>query len=118
MRVLDRTGGRANVADIQRARIVAALVDVVAERGVAQVTVAHVVARSGVSRRTFYELFEDREACLSAAFDAAVQRAATRVLPAYQQATGELKKLQDANTRLESALSKRGSDSQLLGQPH
>jgi AcrR family transcriptional regulator/DNA-binding MarR family transcriptional regulator len=41
------------------------------------------VARSGVSRRTFYELFEDREDCFLAAFDVAVERAAQRVLPAY-----------------------------------
>ena len=37
----------------------------------------------GVSRRTFYELFEDREDCFLAAFDLAMQGAARRVLPAY-----------------------------------
>jgi AcrR family transcriptional regulator/DNA-binding MarR family transcriptional regulator len=55
---------------------------------VTRVTVAHVVARSGVSRRTFYELFEDREECLMAAFDLALGRAAARVLPAYGAAQG------------------------------
>jgi AcrR family transcriptional regulator/DNA-binding MarR family transcriptional regulator len=64
--------------------MVAALVEVVRERGVGDVTVAHVVTRSGVSRRTFYELFEDREACFLAAFDEAVRRASTCVLPAFQ----------------------------------
>jgi AcrR family transcriptional regulator len=48
------------------------------------VTVAHVVARSGVSRRTFYELFKDREDCFLAAFDIAIARASERVLPAYR----------------------------------
>jgi AcrR family transcriptional regulator len=61
-----------------------AMVDVVAERGAANVTVAHVVARSGVSRRTFYEIFEDREDCLLAAFDEALGRAAARVRPVYE----------------------------------
>jgi AcrR family transcriptional regulator len=80
---VDRGGGRGGVAEIQRARMVAALVEVARERGVSGVTVAHVVARSGVSRRTFYELFEDREDCFLAGFDLAVQGAARRVLPAY-----------------------------------
>jgi AcrR family transcriptional regulator len=37
----------------------------------------------GVSRRTFYELFTDREDCFLAAFDIAIARAAESVVPAY-----------------------------------
>ncbi|HYM67133.1 MAG TPA: helix-turn-helix domain-containing protein, partial [Patescibacteria group bacterium] len=40
--------------------------------------------RSGVSRVEFAELFPDREACLLAAFDLGVERAARRVVPAYE----------------------------------
>ena len=75
--------GRDQVADIQRARILAAMFDVVAEHGVANVTVAHIVTRSGVSRRTFYELFADREDCFLAAFDEAIARIASVVAPAF-----------------------------------
>ncbi len=60
------------------------MVEVAGERGVGNVSVAHVVARAGISRRTFYELFEDREDCFLAAFDYALARAASRVLPAYE----------------------------------
>ncbi len=60
------------------------MVEVCGERGVGNVTVAHVVARAGISRRTFYELFEDREDCFLAAFDHALQRAASVVVPAYE----------------------------------
>jgi AcrR family transcriptional regulator len=81
---VDRGGGRGGVAEIQRTRMIAALVEVAGERGVGHVTVAHVVARSGVSRRTFYELFEDRDDCFMAAFDLAVERAALRVVPAFR----------------------------------
>jgi AcrR family transcriptional regulator len=81
---VDRGGGRGGVAEIQRARMIAALVEVAGERGVGGVTVAHVVARSGVSRRTFYELFDDREDCFLAAFDQAVERGARRVVPAFR----------------------------------
>jgi AcrR family transcriptional regulator len=76
--------GREQVAEIQRARMLAAMVEVVSEHGAANVTVAHVVARSGVSRRTFYELFEDREDCLLAALDDAVARVSECVVPAYE----------------------------------
>ncbi|HEY7829106.1 MAG TPA: TetR family transcriptional regulator [Solirubrobacteraceae bacterium] len=76
--------GREKVSEIQRARILGAMTEVAAERGAANVTVAHVVARSGVSRRTFYELFEDREACFLAAFDDAGARIAAQVVRAYE----------------------------------
>ena len=74
---------RAQLADLQRARLLSAMFDVATEWGVANVTVAHVVERSGVSRRTFYELFDDREDCLLAAFEQALEFASGRVLPAY-----------------------------------
>jgi AcrR family transcriptional regulator len=76
--------GREQVSEIQRARMLAALVEVANERGAANATVAHIVGRSGVSRRTFYEMFEDREDCLLDAFDDAIQRLAAVVVPAYE----------------------------------
>jgi len=75
---------RGQLADLQRARMLAAMFDVAAQRGAGNVTVAHVVERSGVSRRTFYELFSDREDCLHAAFEQALTYATERVLPAYE----------------------------------
>ena len=74
---------RAQVADLQRARMLAAMFDVATEKGAANVSVAHVVERSGVSRRTFYEAFTDREDCFLAAFEEALGFASERVLPAY-----------------------------------
>jgi AcrR family transcriptional regulator len=58
--------------------------DVATERGAANVNVAHVTERSGVSRRTFYEVFEDREDCFLAAFEQALEFSSGRVLPAYR----------------------------------
>jgi AcrR family transcriptional regulator len=63
--------------------MVTAMIDVVAERGRARSTVAHVVARSGVSRRTFYEVFEDFEDCFVAALDESIDRAREYVLLDY-----------------------------------
>jgi AcrR family transcriptional regulator len=63
--------------------MVAAMIDVVSERSRARTTVAHVVARSGVSRRTFYEVFEDFDDCFLAALELAVERAREYVLLDY-----------------------------------
>ena len=79
---------RERVAEIQRARMLGAMVDLTRERGAERVTVAHVVGRAGVSRRTFYELFEDREACLLEALDEALRRIEEAVLPAYRRERG------------------------------
>jgi AcrR family transcriptional regulator len=78
-------GEREQVYDVQRARILAAMVEVVAERGVTNVTVGHIVTRSGVSRRTFYEQFSGRDDCFLAALDDAIAVIAGVVLPAYEQ---------------------------------
>ncbi len=80
--------GHRQVVEVQRARMLAAMVELVAERGAANVTVAHVVALSGVSRRTFYEIFDDREDCLLAALEDALGRASERVVPAYESGDG------------------------------
>jgi AcrR family transcriptional regulator len=77
--------GREQVSDIQRGRIVSAMVAVASELGVGYATVARVVARSGVSRRTFYEHFIDREDCFLAAFDQAVEWISAVVVPVYEQ---------------------------------
>ena len=57
----------------QRGRLLAAMAAAVAEKGYARVAVADVVERAGVSRKTFYEQFANKEACFLAAYDAAVE---------------------------------------------
>ena len=51
---------------MQRSRLLVGAVGAIEEHGYAGVTVAHITRRARVSRRTFYELFEDREACVAA----------------------------------------------------
>ncbi len=78
--------GQQRMAELQRARIIAAMFELVGERGVAGVTVSHIVGRSGVSRRTFYELFHDRDACMLTTFEHGLQRAAAAVVSPYEAA--------------------------------
>jgi AcrR family transcriptional regulator/DNA-binding MarR family transcriptional regulator len=53
------------IAEIQRSRLLAGAVDAIEEFGYAQTTVAQITSRARVSRRTFYEMFDNREGCLA-----------------------------------------------------
>jgi AcrR family transcriptional regulator len=61
--------GRREVARSQRTRILDAVVSVVAEQGYPDARVTDLIARAGVSRKTFYEHFADKEECFLAAYD-------------------------------------------------
>lgn len=67
----------------RRTTILEATAALVADRGVAALTLGETIAHAGVSRRLFYELFDDREAALLGAFDLGIERAARRISPAY-----------------------------------
>jgi AcrR family transcriptional regulator len=77
-----RQGGY--VVEMQRRRLLTAANELVFEKGVQAMTVASVSQRAGVSRKTFYDLFADRESCLLSAFEEAVTRAAQAVRPAFE----------------------------------
>jgi AcrR family transcriptional regulator len=74
---------REDVDRIQRQRLFDAMAEVVAEVGYEEATVERVLAQAGVSRRTYYELFSDREDCFVAAYDAAMREAYKLVVDAY-----------------------------------
>jgi AcrR family transcriptional regulator len=59
---------------MQRARLISAAVPVVDELGWSGVTVADIASRARVSRRTFYDLFANREDCLLAMLEETVAR--------------------------------------------
>src|ERR1700684_3479999 len=76
------SGGCRGVDEVQRTRILEAMAEAMAEHG-ADVAIAEVIARAGVSRGAFREAFADREACLLAMLECGVERARKAVLPAY-----------------------------------
>jgi len=75
----------------QRERIITAMVDTVAEKGYNATTVADITKAASVSRRTFYEHFDDREDCFLAAYEmvgdhiAASMRAAAEAFEDWPQ---------------------------------
>lgn len=58
---------REAVEESQRNRILLAVTDVVSKKGWVSTSVKDIVARAGVSRSTFYQLFDDRLDCFLAA---------------------------------------------------
>jgi AcrR family transcriptional regulator len=53
----------------QRGRLICAIADSVAAKGYAATTVGDVISLARVSRKTFYEHFDDKESCFLAAYD-------------------------------------------------
>jgi AcrR family transcriptional regulator len=68
--------------------MLAAAVEAVEEVGYARMTVAQVISRARVSRKTFYDVFADREDCFLAAFDHALAQARVLVKEAAERETG------------------------------
>lgn len=78
---------RGQVAEIQRRRMLTAAVDAVDQVGYTRMTVAQVISRARVSRKTFYDVFADREDCFLAAFEQALEQGRARVKAAYESET-------------------------------
>ena len=72
----------------QRQRLALALIEAIAEDGYRATRVADVIARAGVSRKTFYEHFENKEACLLMTYDLISGEVMRRMELAYRNAEG------------------------------
>src|SRR4051794_39615006 len=81
---------RDDVLASQRDRMTDAMASAVAEKGYAAVTVGDVVAGAGVSRKTFYEHFRDKEECFLAAFDSGVDALLAAIVAARAEHDGWL----------------------------
>jgi AcrR family transcriptional regulator len=81
--VLSRRGD-VLVSQAQRTRMLSSAVAIVCEHGYGEMSVSRITAGAGVSRRTFYDLFEDREDCFLAAFDDTVSRVRGLILAGWQ----------------------------------
>lgn len=82
----DREGSP--VAEVQRARLVAAATEIAYDRGAGETTVSAIVGRARISRRSFYQIFSNAEECLLAAMQDALARARRRVLSAQRDTRG------------------------------
>lgn len=102
-----REGG--HVLEMQRRRLLLAYSEVLAENGLQGASVDRICKRAGVSRRTFYDLFLDREECFLAALELTQERILAEVTPGYThtprtQKTRGTQRAQGWHVRLRAAL--------------
>lgn len=95
---------RVQVTEIQRSRMLAAAMEAVEDVGYAHMTVAQVIGRAKVSRKTFYDVFADREDCFLAAFDHAIAQGGALVREASAQEPGWREGIRAGLARLLSLL--------------
>lgn len=79
---------REAVTDSQRKRIHRAMVEVVSTRGYPETRVVDVIGVAGVSRKTFYELFESKEDCFLAAYDVLLESLLGEATDAFEARAG------------------------------
>jgi AcrR family transcriptional regulator len=70
---------------MQRARILYAMAEIVAEHGYARTKLKLVIARAGVSSRTFYECFDNLEDCFKTLLDLGSERANELIADAFER---------------------------------
>jgi AcrR family transcriptional regulator len=86
----------------QRTRMHGAMIEAVALHGYERTSVKQVVGLAGVSRRSFYEQFANKQECLLSTYDLIAARGAGRVGGAYRAARG------DAEERMQAAFGELG----------
>jgi AcrR family transcriptional regulator len=102
LRVLPRgrhAASREIVWRSQRERLLEAMAGAVAEKGYVRASVADVIERAGVSRKTFYEHFTNKEACFLAAYDAGVDAMLERCEEEIRDAAPDWLRGAEAGTR-------------------
>ena len=80
---------RAYAVRSQRERLLEAMVRVAAAKGYEATAVTDVIEVAGVSRATFYEMFEDKPSCFLEAYDAVIDVLVAHVTSAFEAAAGE-----------------------------
>ena len=107
--------GAEEVVRNQRRRMHGAMIEAIAERGYDRTSVKQVVSLAGVSRRSFYEQFANKQECFLATYDLIATRGAGRVAAAYRAADGDVhERLQAAFGELGQAISANWNSASLV----
>ena len=84
---------REQVLESQRGRMLEAIATAVAAKGYAATTVGDVVKGAGVSRKTFYEHFADKEHCFLDAWEIGVQIIFDAIRDSQREARGPVERM-------------------------
>jgi AcrR family transcriptional regulator len=92
------------VAESQRTRILRAMRECVAEAGYGDTSIADVISRAGVSRKTFYEQFAGKDECFAVAYGDEMERLVAVTMSAFDGDEPWVVRLRGALTALCAAL--------------
>lgn len=73
------------VREVQRDRMLKAMTEVVARDGYADTTVRKLLAQAGLSRRTYYDLWEDKEDCYLDAYGEIAAELTARAVAGFER---------------------------------
>ncbi|HKO37818.1 MAG TPA: TetR/AcrR family transcriptional regulator [Solirubrobacterales bacterium] len=76
------------MTESQRNRIHQAMIEVVSKRGYPETRVVDVIGAAGVSRKTFYELFDSKEDCFLAAYDVLLENLLGEAVDEFESLSG------------------------------
>jgi AcrR family transcriptional regulator len=105
---------REEVAAHQRERLFDAMIEAVNERGFVSTTISDLVTRAGISRRSFYEHFANKDECLLATYDSIVEGLNQRLANSYDRGDPWLDMLEALIKVLFEEISRRPDAARLI----
>jgi AcrR family transcriptional regulator len=105
---------REAVAAHQRERLFKAMIEAVDEHGFLATTIAELISRAGISRRSFYEHFHNKEECLLATYDEIIEHLTRRLVKASRSVDGWPAQLEAFIRELFTAVGDRPDLAQLV----
>jgi AcrR family transcriptional regulator len=106
--------GRPDTGRHQRGRLEGAMVAAVSLHGYGETTVGELVGLAGVSKSTFYEHFDSKEACFFATFETIVDEVTARVGIAYRSESGLRERLAASMARFAEILAEESAAASLV----
>jgi AcrR family transcriptional regulator len=76
------------MSELQRSRVLGAALEEALTHGLDQTSASGIIARAGISRKTFYEIFQHRDDCFRTVFQRAVAQIVDVVGPLYVDSNG------------------------------
>ena len=110
MRTTAGSPAREQARHEQRVRLALAMIDAIGADGYRATRVADVIARAGVSRKTFYENFENKQDCVLFTYDVIAAELARRLDEAFRDNDGWQERIEAAvGTLLSAAIDNPGA---------
>ena len=91
---------RDEVRTSQRTRLMDAMAELAAEKGYSNVTIGDLVTRGGLAKRTFYDYFEDKDACALAAAELFAEKILAAIIRPHDRELALEPRVRDSVNRM------------------